>query len=66
MDEIKIKAFENSILELCNGVDIPWKIKYYILKDISEKALELSERICLSISRQQIQEKGDMKDAEST
>lgn len=44
MDDIKIRAFEAKIVEICNGVPISNRMKYYVLKDISEKLLEASER----------------------
>ena len=43
MDELKIKGFENLIVEACNKTPIPNKIKYYVLKEIAQKCLEVSE-----------------------
>ena len=44
MDEIRIKAFENSVIDLCNGAAISNRVKYYVLKDIAEKLLDASEK----------------------
>lgn len=43
MDELKIKAFENLIIENCNKTPIPNKVKYYVLKDIAQKCFDASE-----------------------
>ena len=42
-DDVKIKGFENSVIDLCNGVALSNRIKYYVLKDITQKLLEASE-----------------------
>lgn len=46
MEEIKIKGFENTILDLCNKTPMPWRTKYYVLKDLAQKCLEASEKDC--------------------
>lgn len=43
MDELKIKAFENIIVEHCNKTPIPNRVKYYVLKDIAQKLFDASE-----------------------
>lgn len=43
MDELKIKAFENIIIEHCNKTPIPNRVKHYVLKDIAQKLLDASE-----------------------
>ena len=51
MDELKIKAFENLIIDACNKTPIPNRIKYYVLKEIAQKCFDASEldaRIALS------------------
>ena len=65
MEELKIVAFENSILKLVNSTPIPKRTMHYVLKDIAQKLLEASNIEC-TLASQPITEKGDMKDAEST
>lgn len=51
MDELKIKAFENLIIDACNKTPIPNRVKYYVLKEIAQKCFDASEmdaRIALS------------------
>ena len=43
MDELKIKGFENLIVEACNKTPIPNKIKYYVLREIAQECLKVSE-----------------------
>lgn len=43
MDELKIKGFENLIVEACNKTPIPNRIKYYVLKEIAQKCFDASE-----------------------
>lgn len=43
MDELRIKAFENLIIEHCNKTPISNRVKYYVLKDIAQKLLDASE-----------------------
>lgn len=64
MDELKIKAFENLIIENCNKTPIPNRVKYYVLKDIAQKLLDASEldvRIALSQIPQEseVEQNGD-------
>lgn len=61
MDDIKIKAFEQKIIELCNGIPISNRVKYYVLKDIADKLLEASERdiaVAVAISNKPEQKGG--------
>lgn len=45
MEDIKIKAFEQKIVEVCNSINtLSNRTKYYVLKDIADKLLEASER----------------------
>ncbi len=51
MDELKIKGFENLIIDACNKTPIPNRAKYYVLKEIAQKCFDASEldaRIALS------------------
>ena len=43
MDELKIKAFEALIVENCNKTPIPNRVKYYILRDVAQKCLNVSD-----------------------
>lgn len=43
MDNLKIKAFENSIEKLCNGADVPKRVQYYILNEFAHRLFEASE-----------------------
>ena len=65
MEELKILGFENSVLKLVNANTIPKRTMAYILKDISQKLFEASNLEC-SLATREVQEKGEMKDAEST
>lgn len=42
MDELKIRAFENLIIEACNKTPIPAKVKYYVLRDVAQSVLNAS------------------------
>lgn len=44
MEEVKIIGFEQAIVELCNKTPIPWRTKYYILKDLAHRCLEASDK----------------------
>lgn len=44
MEELKIIAFEQSVVDLCNHTPIPNRTKMYVLKEIANKLLEASER----------------------
>lgn len=44
MEDMKIKAFEKLIVDSCNNTPISNREKYYVLKDIADKLLEVSER----------------------
>ena len=43
MDDLKIKAFENSLEELCNKAGIPKRVEYFILIDVARRVLSASE-----------------------
>lgn len=60
MDELKIKAFENLIIDNCNKTPIPNRVKYYVLKEIAQKCFDASEmdaRIALSQIPQESEDK---------
>lgn len=62
MDELKIKAFENLIIDNCNKTPIPNRIKYYVLKEIAQKCFDASEmdaRIALSQIPQESEAEND-------
>ena len=46
MDELKIKAFENSLEQLCNGADVPKRVQFYILNEFARRTLAASELEC--------------------
>lgn len=50
MNDLEIIAFEQKIIEFCNGVPIPAMTKYYILKDISQKLLEAGKQNAKTIA----------------
>lgn len=43
MNELLLFTFEKQIVDLCNGVAIPNRAKYYILKDIADRLLKVSD-----------------------
>ena len=61
MDDLQIKAFEQKIVDTCNGIQISNRAKYYVLRDIADKLLEASERdiaISLAILDKEKKQKG--------
>ena len=61
MDDLQIKAFEQKIVDICNGIKISNRAKYYVLRDIADKLLEASERdiaISLAILEKEKKQKG--------
>lgn len=44
MEDIKIAAFEKLIVDACNNIPLSNRVKYYVLKDISQKLLAVSEQ----------------------
>lgn len=62
MEDIKIKAFEDEIIKICNGMNgLNNRAKHYVLKDIADKLLEASERdiaIALAIANKNKEQKG--------
>jgi hypothetical protein len=46
MDNLKIKAFENSLEQLCNGADLPKRAQFYVLNEFARRLLEASELEC--------------------
>ena len=63
MDELKIKGFENLIVDACNKTPIPNRIKYYVLKEIAQKCYDASEidvRIALAQIPQESEDKTDV------
>lgn len=56
MEDIKIKAFEQKIVDVCNEVcGLNNRAKYYVLKDIAGKLLEASERdiaVAMAVTQQ--------------
>lgn len=64
MEDIKIKAFEDKIIELCNSVPtLNCRAKYYVLKSVADKLLEASERdIAVALAVASLNEKGGTRD----
>lgn len=63
MEELKISAFEKALIDLCNGVPIANRAKYYVLKDVADKCLEASNRE-IEIVKDKLQKEKEKEDAE--
>ena len=59
MEELKIIGFENAVVDLCNKTPIPWRTKYYILKELSQKCFEASDKD-YQAAMKSLQEKQDI------
>lgn len=67
MEDVKIKAFEQMIVDVCNKTPICNRVKYYVLKEIADKLLEASERdamVMTALSEHQVKENEQQKTEE--